>query len=155
MKNLMILLVFVVQFSIVTAQDTSPEAEVRKLEEQERQAVLKKDTAALRKIWDRYLIVNAPSNKIVLSGEDAVARPVITEMSYSSFTREIEQVLVRGDVVFCMGNEVVMPASDDPKEGEEIKRRYTNIWMKQNGTWTLVARHASIICEEKAKPNRR
>jgi ketosteroid isomerase-like protein len=129
------------------AQEASAEAEIRKLEEQERQAVLKKDTATLRKLWDRHFIVNAPNNKVVLSGEDAVARPVITQMAYSSFTREIEQILVRGDVVFCMGNEVVMPASDNPKAGEEIKRRYTNIWMKQNGTWTLVARHASMICD--------
>lgn len=157
MKNLIVTLALACQFFYLHAQETSPEAEVRKLEEQERQAVLKKDTAALRKIWDRHLIVNAPSNKVVLSGEDAVARPVITEMSYSSFTREIEQILVRGDVVFCMGNEIIMPASDDPKEGQEIKRRYTNIWMKQNGAWTLVARHASIICEEKAnlKQNRK
>jgi len=140
------------QFGSINAQETSPEAEVRKLEEQERQAVLKRDTAALRKIWDRYLIVNGPNNKIVLSGEDAVAGPAIPE-AYSSFTREIEQVLVRGDVVFCMGSEIVMPASDNPKEGDEIKRRYTNTWMKQNGAWTLVARHASIICEEKVNPN--
>ncbi len=153
MKILIIITVSLFQFSVMNAQETSPEAEVRKLEEQERQAVLKKDTAVLRKLWDRYLIVNAPSNRVVISGEDAVARPVITEMSYSSFTREIEQILVRGDVVFCMGNEVVMPASDDPKEGEEVRRRYTNIWMKQSGAWTLVARHASIICEEKPKPN--
>ncbi len=153
MKTFMIVGVLLFQFSIMNAQETSAEAEVRKLEEQERQAVLKKDTAALRKIWDRHLIVNAPTNKVVLGGKDAVDRPVITQMSYSSFTREIEQILVRGDVVFCMGNEVVMPASDDPKEGEEVRRRYTNIWMKQNGAWTLVARHASIICEEKPKPN--
>lgn len=149
MKNLIATLALVFQCCYLNAQETSAEAEVRKLEEQERQAVLKKDTAVLRKIWDRYLIVNAPTNKVVLAAEDAVARPVITQMSYSSFTREIEQILVRGDVVFCMGNEIVMPAGDNPKEGDEIKRRYTNVWMKQNGTWTLVARHASVICSEK------
>ena len=149
MKLLITTVVFFAHCCLLIAQETSPEAEVRKLEEQERQAVLKKDTAVLRKIWDRYLIVNAPSNQVVISGEDAVARPVITSLSYSSFTREIEQILVRGDVVFSMGNEVVMPASDNPKEGDEIKRRYTNIWMKQNGTWTLVARHASVICDKR------
>lgn len=149
MKKLLIGIALMFPLSYTFAQEISPEAEVRKLEEQERQAVLKKDTAALRKLWDRYLIVNAPTNKVVLASEDAVNRPVITQMSYSSFTREIEQILVRGDVVFCMGNEIVMPAGDNPRAGEEIKRRYTNIWMKQSGAWTLVARHASVICNEK------
>ena len=129
------------------AQPTSAESEIRKLEETERRAVLRKDTATLRKIWDRHLIVNAPMNKVVLSGEDAVARPVITDMEYSSFTREIEQLLVRGDLVISMGNEIIVPFGDEPKEEQAIKRRYTNIWMKQNGGWTLVARHANIVCE--------
>ena len=147
MKKLIIILVCVLQFQYLLAQEASAEADIRKLEEQERQAVLKKDTAALRKIWDRHLIVNAPSNRIVISGTDAVARPVITQMSYASFTREIEQILVRGDVVFSMGSEIVVPAEGTPNAGRELKRRYTNIWMRQSGVWTLVARHASIICE--------
>ena len=147
MKKVIIILTCIFQLQHLLAQEASAEADIRKLEEQERQAVLKKDTAALRKIWDRYFIVNAPNNKIVLSGSDAVARPVITQMSYASFTREIEQILVRGDVVFSMGSEIVVPAEGAPNAGKEIKRRYTNIWMKQSGAWTLVARHASIICE--------
>jgi len=150
MQKLIIILAFVFSLVDLYGQEASAEADIRKLEEQERQAVLKKDTAALRKIWDRYLIVNAPTNRVVLAGDNAVDRPVITQMSYSSFTREIEQILVRGDVVFCMGNEVVVPAGDNPKAGEEIRRRYTNVWMKQNGAWTLVARQASIICEKPA-----
>ena len=147
MKKLIIILVCVLQFQYLLAQEASAEADIRKLEEQERQAVLKKDTVALRKIWDRHLIVNAPSNRIVISETDAVARPVITQMSYASFTREIEQILVRGDVVFSMGSEIVVPAEGTPNAGRELKRRYTNIWMRQSGVWTLVARHASIICE--------
>lgn len=139
-------LALVCQLHQLCAQESSAEADIRKLEEQERQAVLRKDTATLRKIWDKHFLVNAPTNKIVIS-EDAVARPVITQMSYASFTREIEQVLVRGDVVFCMGSEIVVPADGHPNAGRETKRRYTNIWMRQNGVWTLVARHASIICE--------
>ena len=148
MKKWFIFLLFSIPGYFVVAQETSAEAEIRKLEEQERQAVLRKDTANLRKIWDRYLIVNAPSNRVVLSGEDAVARPVITQMTYSSFTREIEQILVRGDVVLSMGSEIIIPGGeDDPRKGKEIKRRYTNMWMKQGGVWKLVARHANEICQ--------
>src|SRR5688500_9664516 len=147
MKKIAIILTCFLHLQRLFAQEPSAEADIRKLEEQERQAVLKKDTAALRKIWDRHYIVNAPNNQIALSGADAVSRPVITQMSYESFTREIEQILVRGDVVFSMGSEVVVPGEGAPNAGKEIKRRYTNIWMKQSGVWTLVARHASTMCE--------
>src|SRR5688500_84140 len=147
MKKVIIILTCLFQLQHLLGQETSAEADIRKLEEQERQAVLKKDTAALRKIWDRHFIVNAPNNKIVLSGADAVSRPVITQVSYASFIREIEQILVRGDVVFSMGSEIVVPGEGAPNAGKEIKRRYTNIWMKQSGVWTLVARHASTMCE--------
>ena len=146
MKKFVVVLICFFQLQQLFAQEASAEADIRKLEEQERQAVLKKDTAMLRKIWDKHFLVNAPTNRIVLTN-DAVARPVITQLSYTSFTREIEQVLVRGDVVFSMGSEIVVPAEGSPNAGKEIKRRYTNIWMKQGGVWTLVARHASVICD--------
>ena len=145
MRKLFISVMLILPVISLLAQETSAESEIRKLEEQERRAVLKMDTATLFKLWDKLLIVNAPSNKVNLTGDDAV----ITRTGYASFTREIEQILVRGDVVFCMGNEVVMPAADNPKEGDEVRRRYTNVWMKQNGTWTLVARHVSVICGPK------
>ncbi|HKH62218.1 MAG TPA: nuclear transport factor 2 family protein [Flavitalea sp.] len=146
MKKFVVVLTCLFQLQQLFAQEASAEADIRKLEEQERQAVLKKDTAMLRKIWDRHFLVNAPNNRIAIS-DDAVARPVITQMSYASFTREIEQILVRGDVVFSMGSEIVVPAEGTPNAGAEIKRRYTNIWMKQSGAWMLVARHASVICD--------
>ena len=102
-KNFCVILFLILFSGILVAQETSPEADIRLLEEKERQAVLKKDTAALRKIWDRYFLVNAPTNRIVTAGPDVASRPVISRMSYASFTREIEQILVRGDVVFSMG----------------------------------------------------
>jgi ketosteroid isomerase-like protein len=146
MKKFVVVLICFFQLQQLFAQEASAEADIRKLEEQERQAVLKKDTAMLRKIWDKHFLVNAPTNRIVIT-DDAVARPVITQLSYASFTREIEQILVRGDVVFSMGSEIVVPAEGSPNAGKEIKRRYTNVWMKQSGVWTLVARHASVICD--------
>ena len=147
MKKLILTSLSFLFICCLCAQTTTAESEIRKLEETERRAVLRNDTATLRKIWDRFLIVNAPMNTVVLGGEDSVARTFTTDMAYSSFTREIEQLLVRGDMVISMGNEIIVPFGNEPKEEQAIKRRYTNIWMKQNGAWTLVARHASIICE--------
>jgi ketosteroid isomerase-like protein len=32
------------------------------------------------------------------------------------------------------------------RSGQTVKRRYTNIWMKQSAGWKLVARHANVVC---------
>jgi ketosteroid isomerase-like protein len=149
MKKLIGILVLVLAVCYLPAQstNTNAEAEVRQIEEAERRAVLKKDTNILKQIWSKDFIVNAPNNRVVVTGESVADRPVIAQMSYASFTREIEEILIKGDIVFSMGSEIVVPTGDNPRAGDEIKRRYTNVWMKQEGTWKLVARHASEICK--------
>ncbi len=47
----------------------SDELEIRKLEQMEVQAVLKKDTITLLKLWDKEYVVNAPDNKINFAGK--------------------------------------------------------------------------------------
>ncbi len=127
------------------AQDLNIENEIRSLEQTEVQAVLNKDTATLKKLWDRDYIVNNPENKIVLAKPNPVDRPVLQNQRVS-FTREVEKILINGDVAISMGNETVIPAGDAANAGQTVKRRYTNIWMKKDGQWKLVARHANKIC---------
>lgn len=118
------------------------ESEIRRLEQMEVQAVLKKDTAALLKLWDEDFVVNAPDNKINFAGETTLDRPVLKNPR-AVFTRNVEHIIIRGNTVFAMGSETV----DNPSNPQQIiKRRYTNIWMKLDGTWKLVARHANVIC---------
>jgi ketosteroid isomerase-like protein len=144
-----IITVFPLFFCVIFlhAQNQTTEAEIRNLEQIEVKAVLEKDTVTLLKIWDKDYVVNSPTNKVVFAGKSAVDRPVMN-MSRSVFTREIEQIIVRGDVVFSMGSETVVPAGDQPHAGQTVKRRYTNIWMKQGANWKLVARHANVICQQ-------
>jgi len=49
-----------------------------------------------------------------------------------------------------MGNELVVPKTA-PKgsshdTNQPIKRRFTNVWMRKDGKWLMIARHASNIC---------
>ena len=110
--------------------------------------VLQEDAAILRRLWDKQYVVNSPDNVVVFPGKTALDRPVL-KRSKISLTREVEQIIVKGGVVFSMGNETVIPLSDDDIPGQTVKRRYTNIWMKEDGTWKLVARHANVICQNK------
>jgi ketosteroid isomerase-like protein len=127
------------------AQHKQTEAEIRKLEQTEVRAILQKDSVTLLKLWDKDYVVNSPENMIFFAGKTTLDRPVL-KRSRTAFTREIEQIIVRGNTVISMGSENVIPGGDDMSAGKTVKRRYTNIWMKLDGNWKLVARHASIIC---------
>jgi len=128
------------------AQEQSIETEIRNLEQAEVNAVLKKDTVTLKKLWDKDYIVNNPENKIVLAKLNSVDRPVLQRQKVS-FTREVEKILINGDIAISMGKENVVSPEEPTKSAQNITRRYTNIWMKKGGTWKLVARHANKLCE--------
>jgi ketosteroid isomerase-like protein len=146
MKKFIITLPLIFYAIFINAQNQNIESEIRSLEQIEVKAVLEKDTVMLLKLWDKDYVVNSPNNTIVFAGKTATDRPVL-KMPRSSFTRVVEQIIIRGDIVFSMGSETVVPAGDLPNSGQTVKRRYTNIWMKQEGKWKLVARHANVICQ--------
>lgn len=130
----------------LVAQDITIETKIKSLEQNEVQAVLNKDTIALKQLWDKDYVVNNPENKIVLAKPNSVDRPVLQKQK-SSFTREVQKIIINGDVAISMGKEVVVSAGDSLNSEQTIERRYTNIWMKKDGSWKLIARHANKICQ--------
>jgi len=146
MKKAILTLSFSIIFSTLYAQSSDAESIIRALEQKELQAVLTKDTATLRTLWSEQLTVNAPVNRVVQGGKNTLDRPVVTQLNYTSFVRNIEHVLVNGNVAITMGNEVVVEKGTDETPGRTINRRYTNIWQKEDNAWKMVARHANQIC---------
>ena len=123
------------------------EQTIRKLELAETDAVLRSDVAALEKLWAADFTVNNPQNQISRGRKEVLDRVRAGLIKYSSFTREIESFGFYGDTVIVMGLEKIVPAGNNPKAGETVSRRYTNIWMKRKGSWLLTARHANVICQ--------
>jgi ketosteroid isomerase-like protein len=126
------------------AAEPETEQEIKILEDQEVRAVLAHDVAALERIWDKAYVVHNPEGRIVPAGGSVRDRPVF-QNTRASFVREVESIIVNGDVAFSMGREIVTSVRSANTE-EVIKRRYTNVWMRKEGTWKLVARHANKIC---------
>jgi ketosteroid isomerase-like protein len=124
-------------------QKAAIEQEVRRLDLAHADGILRGDLAALDKIWTEDFKVNNPFNEV-----DKADRIRTGAVTYSSFLREPESVMVHGDTVIVMGRETVVPKGDSPEAGTTINRRYTNIWMKRSGRWRLIARHASVICRK-------
>ena len=147
MKKFILLLILLIAGSALHAQQEEVESAIRALEQKEVKAVLAKDTTTLKKLWAADFTVNTPINSINAGGKSTLDRPVITRLAYQEFERNIERILVRGDMVITMGNEMVVRKAGDDQAGRTIKRRYTNIWMKQGKEWRLTARHANEICQ--------
>ncbi len=126
-------------------KDSEIEAEIRNLEEKECQAMLNGDAAVLQQVWAEDFMVNAPFNRVTLSSQEVIDLVKKGVIRYSSLTRTIERVMVKQGIAISMGSEAAVPAGDMPEEGQTINRRYTNIWMAQNGGWRLTARHANDI----------
>ena len=119
------------------------EQEIRRLDLAHADAVLRGDLVAMDKLWTEDFIVNNPFNEI-----DKADRIRTGAVTYSSFVRVPESVVIHGETVIVMGRETVVPKGTSPAAGSTINRRYTNIWMKRKGQWRLVARHASVICQQ-------
>ena len=77
-------------------------------------------------------MVNSPFNKVVIGGQ--VKMLANGAIKYKSFSKQNEKMMVTGDFVISMGTETIETLGTNyPTPGLTIKRRYTNIWQKQNG----------------------
>ena len=133
------------------AQDrTADEHHVRALDDEERVAALKRDVPALERLWSEHLTVNAPNNQVVV-GQRAVLDTFVRAgvINFSTFERQVEFIRADGAFVIIMGLETVQPISDAPSAGlvagQTVRRRFTNIWKNEAGTWRLFLRHANVI----------
>ena len=151
-KTLAILLLLTLSPGMVAmAQDRRADEEhVRSLDDQERIAALKRDIPALERLWSEDLTVNAPNNQVVV-GRRAVLDTFVRAgvINFSTFERQIEFIRADGPFVIIMGSETVVPIGDAPSAGlvagQTIKRRFTNIWKNEAGTWRIFARHANVL----------
>ena len=121
------------------------ESSIRALEEQERQAVLGSDTDTLQKLWSPLMIVNNPQSTITPDREAILKLVRDGFIKYSRFERTIEAVRFHGDLAIVMGAEKVDAIGRNPKAGQQVKRRFTNIWARTGDNWQVIARHANVI----------
>lgn len=126
------------------AQDVR-EAEIRRLDNLERESVLKGDSAALfDKIWSPTMIINTPAN-VVGTVEGTKAHFRSGGLSYLTFERSIEKIAMHNNVAVVMGGEVIKPQGNQPNSGKTVTRRFTHVWLFENNSWSIIGRQATII----------
>ena len=128
----------------VSAQDKR-ESEIRRLENLERESVLKGDSLVLfDKIWSSQMVINTPNNVVgTVEGTKALLRS--GGLNYLSFERNIEKITFNNNVAIVMGSEQIKPQGKQNNAGKVVTRRFTNVWMFTNNNWSIIARQATII----------
>lgn len=143
-------IVFVFATALVSGQSVKRNAKleqkIRRLDLAHADAILRRDVEALNKLLAEEVTTNHPTNKVVNEREGIFDLIRNGTINYSSFVREPETFLFYKNMVVVMGHETLTPTGNAPGAGQTIRRRYTNLWMKNKGKWLLTVRHAHIIC---------
>ena len=120
--------------------------EVRRLNAEEVAAFVRNDPKSMANLWSNDLVVTNPFNKFVTK-QQILGMVESGSLSIPSYDRRIEYVRSYGDTVIVAGSETVVWGGNMPTAGKTEHLRFTGIWMKQQGRWQEVARHANIIPE--------
>jgi ketosteroid isomerase-like protein len=123
------------------AGESQLDLEIKQLEEAEAEAVMRGNVEALDRLYADGFTINAADNRIH-SRKEALGAIRTGEIDYIEYKREVEHIADYGDTVVVMGRETVA-RGDGPSAGKKVTRRYTHVWVKQDGNWKLAARHAN------------
>lgn len=126
-------------------EDPALKEEIRRLDLAHAEAIFKGDTVTLEALLPDDHTVNHPTNRIVQEKAELLKLIGDGVIRYVRFERQPEKFLFYKDLVVVMGDETVVPAPGAPNEGKELRRRYTNAWMRQDGKWRLAFRHANNV----------
>ena len=148
-KAMVLLTMITMTAMLVSARnkDRRLEEEIRKVNAQEVEALLRNDIGALGHIWSDDLVVTNPLNKFVNKQE--VLRLIESgTLAFASYERRIEYVHLYQNTAIVVGSETVIWAGKMPNAGKTSLLRFTGIWARQNGHWQEVARHANIVVQQ-------
>lgn len=141
------LILFTSLLSFITSfvQTDPREAEIHRLENIEREATMRSDSAVLfGKIWSNEMVVNTPANRVgTVEGSKMQLRT--GNLAYSSFVRNIEKITFNDNIAMVMGEEITKPVGHQQNAGKTVTRRFTNIWKYANNQWFMIGRQATIV----------
>jgi len=146
MKKLISSLLSLLIFFCTYAQSVA-ENEIRKLDNEQKEAYFRRDTATLLKLFSPHLIINGFSNKFETL-QDVLNRISQEGNNMNYYERIIEKVIFANNTAIVMGNETIKPSGTAVNAGKTVKRRFTNIWIPNKKSWQLVARQSTIISIE-------
>lgn len=107
-------------------------------------AVIDDDHAAFAALMADDLAVNNPQNMLSIHGATTQLN-ASGRISYTRYDRTIEYAGLRDGMVLLMGEELCVPKPPNPMAGQQVRRRFIDLWKNENGRWLLTARQATIV----------
>jgi hypothetical protein len=124
------------------------ESSLRAADAEQMRIIVDGDATAQDAFMHKNYMLNGPSNR-VLRKDALVDMLAQGKMASESFERVIEGTAITGNIGIVMGSETVQPRAGSnlgEKFGSRpLKRRFTNIFIFENGRWYFLARQASVI----------
>jgi ketosteroid isomerase-like protein len=143
MKNYAMFFFALILCTSIAFGQSKDEMEIRRLETLWTQLLDKADTTSLLKIWTDHYVVNNPDGKI------ATPKDIISLIRkghvFPSVERVIEKITFTQNVAVVMGKELEQSKKTGPGADQNVTRRFTNIWIKTDSGWQLIARQSTRI----------
>lgn len=122
------------------------EDEIRRVNTQEVDALLRNDVTTLSRLWSDDFVVTNPFNKFIRKPQ-VVAMTQSGNIAFTSYDRELEYIHIYQDIAIVAGSERLVWAGKMPNAGQTSHLRFTAVWRNQSAGWQEIARHANIIVE--------
>ena len=108
-------------------------------------ALVAGDMATFAAVFTDDAAINSPQNNVNRPAQ-AKGRFAAGLIAYSAYDRVIDHAAVRpGGEVVVMGEERLTPRDGAPNAGHTVRRRFTDVWRDEGGTWKIAIRHATIV----------
>ena len=124
------------------------EANLRAADAEQMRIIVDGDARAQQEFMHPNYIINAPAN-VVRRKPELVADLARGAMGSESFERVIEGTAITENIGIVMGREVVKPSPTSNlgmlHPGQMLQRRFTNVFLWEDGRWRFLARQASIV----------
>ena len=155
MPGRMICSFLLISATAASAQEVPSEASLRAADAEQLRIIVDRDWVAQQQFMHDNYMLTSPLNQ-VLRKPQVVAMLRNGLIANERFERHIESAAVTGDVGVVMGRETVVPAKGSEVNaayGQRLlNRRFTNVYIMENGRWRFLARQATIIEESGPKP---
>jgi hypothetical protein len=109
------------------------------------EAMMKGKTSAETERYSTTFVANTPGNAVV-PGTEMLKLFAAGSVRYDSVEQTIEYAGSHGpDMVVLMGEEIVVPGTGAANAGNRIRRRFTDVFRRENGEWRHDLRHANVV----------
>jgi hypothetical protein len=146
MKKILLTLLPLLLVFISYSQNTG-EARIRELENEMKEAFMKRDTNSLIRLLSPDFVVNSPYNRVSTLGE------LIINMRKGgadtlTFIKSIEKITFTENLAIVMGQESRKATEGAVNVGKTFQRRFTDVWINNKKNWLLVARQSTLYSIE-------